>query len=178
MSIISKSKLSRYRNTTRYFSANESLREFKAESKYGKVSIFLSHKHNETAELDGAINFLKKLGVDVYVDWLDEGMPKTTSGKTAQRLKQKIRENKKFVFLATEGAINSTWCNWELGHGDAAKYINHIAVLPVKNNYSDFSGAEYLQIYPYIYESDITLDTFYVKFPDGRVIGLKDWLKS
>lgn len=179
MSIISKSKLTSYRNTTRYYSKsiNESLREFKSESNYNKVTIFLSHKHDETEELDSTISFLKRFGVEIYVDWLDDGMPRTTSGITANRIKQKIKENKKFIFLATEGAISSKWCNWELGHGDAEKYINHIAVLPIKNNYSDFSGSEYLQIYPYIYESDSTPNSYYVKFPNGDLKGLVNWLK-
>lgn len=178
MSIISKSKLTTYRNTTRYFSKsiNESLREFKAESKFSKVTIFLSHKHDEIEELDSAISFLKRFGVEIYVDWLDEAMPRTTSGKTASRIKQKIKENRKFIFLATEGAISSKWCNWELGHGDAEKYVNHILVLPIKNNYSDYSGAEYLQIYPYIYESDSSPNTYFVKFPNGDLKALSNWL--
>lgn len=96
MSIITKSKLTSYRNSTRTFnkSLNESLSEFKSESTYGKVTIFLSHKHNELEELDGAISFLKTFGVEIYVDWLDEEMPKKTSGKTADRIKQKIMENR------------------------------------------------------------------------------------
>jgi hypothetical protein len=180
MSIISKSKLSEFRNTTRIYSKtiNESLLEFKSQSRFNKVTIFLSHKHDETEELDSAISFLKRFGVEVYVDWLDDGMPRTTSGVTATRIKQKIKENKKFVFLATEGAIASKWCNWELGHGDAQKFVEHIAVLPIKNNYSDFGGAEYLQIYPYIYESDSTPNTYYVKFPNGELKGLGTWLNS
>ncbi len=180
MSIISKSKLTSYRNTTRYYSKpiNESLREFKAETKYNKVTIFISHKHDEIEELDSAISFLKRFGVEIYVDWLDDEMPRTTSGITANRIKQKIKENKKFIFLATEGAISSKWCNWELGHGDAEKYINHIAVLPIKNNFSDYSGFEYLQIYPYIYESDSTPNSYYLKFPNGDVKDLENWLKS
>lgn len=180
MSIISKSKLTTYRNTTRYYSKsiNESLKEFRVESKFSKVTIFLSHKHDEVEELDSTISFLKRFGVEIYVDWLDDGMPRTTSGTTASRIKQKIKENRKFIFLATEGAISSKWCNWELGHGDAEKYMNHIAVLPIKNNYSDYSGAEYLQIYPYIYESDSTDNSFYVKFPNGDLINLGSWLKS
>jgi len=180
MGIITKSKLASYRNTTRYFSKSitESLKEFKAESRYSKVTIFLSHKHDETEELDSAISFLKKFGVEVYVDWLDEEMPRTTSGVTADRIKKKIKENKKFIFLATEGAIDSKWCNWELGHGDAQKYIEHIAVLPVKGDYSKYSGAEYLQIYPYIYESDSTPNTYFVKFPNNGVKSIESWLKS
>ena len=104
-------------------------------------------------------------------------------GSTVQKEKSSfyitpIRENKKFIFLATEGAITSKWCNWELGHGDAEKYINHIAILPIKNTYSDYNGAEYLQIYPYIYESDLTPNTYYIKYPNGDLKNLSEWLKS
>lgn len=149
MSIISKSTLFGFRNSTRQFSRtiNESLSEFSSETKVGKTTVFLSHKHDELQELDSAISFLKKLGVNVYVDWLDAGMPKSTSGETAQRIKNKIKENAKFIFLATEGAINSKWCNWELGFGDAQRYSSNIAIFPVKDDYSGFTGSEYLQIY-------------------------------
>ena len=149
MSIISKSGLYEFRNSTRQFSRsiNESLEEFSRETKVGKTTIFLSHKHDELKELDSAITFLRKLGVNVYIDWLDTGMPKLTSGKTAQRIKDKIKENKKFIFLATEAAINSKWCNWELGFGDAQRYFDNIAIFPVRDDDNNFTGSEYLKIY-------------------------------
>lgn len=181
MAILSKSQLKSYRNKTRHFSKSitESLSEFKGESKYSRVTIFLSHKHDENEELDSAISFLKQFGVEVYVDWLDEGMPRQTSGATAKRIKEKIKENSKFIFLATEGAILSKWCNWELGFGDAQKYIDHIAIFPVSNDYATFSGAEYIQIYPYIYKSDyIHSDECYVKYPNGSQKTLQQWLIS
>lgn len=192
MSFLTESQLRSYRKSVKssYKSLTESLREFKNESKAFKTRIFLSHKHDELAELEGSISFLKAHGVEVYVDWLDDGMPKSTSGTTAIRIKDKIKENDKFIFLATEGAINSKWCNWELGFGDAAKYINNIAVLPIKKEYSDFSGSEYLQIYPYVYEIDsfqyfkreYRARGFYVVFPpingNDKVMTLKDWLKA
>ena len=180
MGLITKTQLTNFRNKTRFYSkpVNESLQEFKSESKYQKVTIFLSHKHDEIEELDSAISFLKQFDVEVYVDWLDEGMPKKTSGITAARIKMKIKENTKFIFLATQSAIDSKWCNWELGLGDADKYIKHIAILPIKDNYSDYKGNEYLEIYPYIYESDRTPGSFYLKNPDGRVIEVGTWLKS
>lgn len=73
MSILSKSQLYGFRNATRTFSKplNESLSEFSGESKYGKATIFLSHKHDEMQALDSAISFLKNFRVEVYVDWLD-----------------------------------------------------------------------------------------------------------
>jgi hypothetical protein len=153
MSIITKSQLRGFRNNTRTYnkSINESLIEFSSETKINKVTIFLSHKHDEVEELDSAITLLKSFGVSVYVDWQDEGMPKNTCGITAKRIKEKIKENQKFIFLATEGAIASKWCNWELGYGDAQKYIENIALLPIKNDVnSGYSGSEYMQIYPSI----------------------------
>ena len=180
MAIITETQIKNQRRSTKtYMSLNESLRSFKSESSYLKTKIFLSHKHDEKEFLEGAISLLKTYGVEVYVDWLDEGMPKQTSGITAKRIKEKIKENQKFIFLATEGTISSKWCNWELGFGDAQKYINHIAILPVSNDYSSFSGAEYFQIYPYIKQSDyIHSDDCYVVYPDGTEKNLKTWLRT
>lgn len=64
--------------------------------------MFLSHKHDEVEDFKNAIALLKGRGVNVYVDWMDEDMPKTTSGITANKLKKKISENRKFILLATE----------------------------------------------------------------------------
>lgn len=191
MSFISESQVKNQRRSTRTFvTLNESLRSFKNESSYLKTKIFLSHKHDEKEFLEGAISLLKTYGVDVYVDWLDDGMPKTTSGQTAVRIKEKIKENHKFILLATEGAINSKWCNWELGLGDAAKYIEDIALLPIKKDYADFSGSEYLEIYPYIfnidyyqfYKGDYRSQGTYVVYPsvngNDRVIPIAQWLRN
>lgn len=192
MSIITESKLKEYRPSLKSFNqtTNSILTQFKNESKLFKTKIFLSHKHDEVQELEGAIAFLKSFGVDIYVDWLDDGMPQTTSAQTAVRIKEKIKDNNKFILLATEGAINSKWCNWELGLGDAAKYIDHICILPIKKEYSDFTGSEYLHIYPYIEFVESTSyikNTFrnrgaYVIFPsvngNDKVISLENWLRS
>ena len=161
MSVLSKSQLRSFRNSNRTFSKSvtESLDEYSGESKQGKITIFLSHKHDEAEELDSAVGLLKSFGVDIYVDWLDTGMPKATSGKTAVRIKEKIRENKKFIFLATEGAIASKWCNWELGYGDSLKYFDNIALLPVRNDNYSYTGTEYMQIYSSIEYLDGTDQT-------------------
>lgn len=192
MSFITESELRNQRRSSKsyYMTLNESLSSFKGESSLFKTKIFLSHKHDEREYLEGAISFLKSYGVDVYVDWLDDGMPKTTSGRTADRIKQKINANHKFILLATEDAINSKWCNWELGLGDAAKYIDHIAILPVKKDYSDFSGNEYLEIYPYIFDisyfqyfkGEYRSEGTYIVYPSvngvERVIPIAEWLRK
>ncbi len=113
---------------------NEAVGQVKRASRVGEIAVFLSHKHDEAKELKDAIALLHSLGVSVYVDWMDEGMPSVTSGQTAERIKQKIQANKKFILLATDAAIASKWCNWELGYGDAHKYVKDIALLPVAEN--------------------------------------------
>ena len=191
MAIITETQIKNQRRSAKtYMSLNESLRSFKSESSYLKTKIFLSQKHDEKEFLESAISLLKTYGVDVYFDWLDDGMPKTTSGQTAAIIKEKIKENHKFILLATEGAINSKWCNWELGLGDAAKYIDNIALLPIKRDYSDFSGSESIQIYPYIFNvasSQFLKGAYrsqgtYVVYPsvngNDRVIPIAQWLRN
>ena len=184
MELISKSDLKKVRNTFENEKGNNILFSYINESKSrdslsSETTIFLSHKHDEVEILKDAIALLKKYGVNVYIDHLDEEMPKHTSGITAAKLKKKIKDNKKFILLATERAIASKWCNWELGYGDAHKYINNIALLVVKDDNTNWSGNEYLHIYPIICLKYNWSDEYYqVEFPDGKKIDLKDWLNS
>jgi hypothetical protein len=146
----------------RYVSLNEEKRRtqsanvsFNLGRTKDKPTVFLSHKHDEIKPLEQTIKLIKSCGVDVYIDWMDEGMPKKTCAKTAERIKDKIEKCDKFILVGTEGAINSKWCNWELGIGDVRKHDNgNLAILPIKKNYSDYSGNEYIELYPTIQYED------------------------
>ncbi|MFV0218651.1 toll/interleukin-1 receptor domain-containing protein [Empedobacter falsenii] len=193
MSYISESQLANYRSRTKTFSADNivSLNESYSRDK-ARPMIFLSHKHDEHSILQDVIAFLKEEGVDVYVVWMDASMPAYTNAETAHKLKNKINVSDKFILLATPGAINSKWCNWELGLGDAAKYIENIALFPINKSNQNFSGSEYLAIYPRIEYQDGTTKYvggayiqrgYYVLYPadkngSSRLFPLKDWLKS
>jgi uncharacterized protein YqiB (DUF1249 family) len=160
---------------------NESLKEtrtFSAKSAYDtKITVFLSHKHKDLEEIKeaaGVIEFLEDIGVKVYIDSMDNKMPEQTSGETAARIKDIIKYCDKFILLATEKAIESFWCNWELGIGDVHKFQRHIAILPVKEkgeyNYQ-YKGNEYLQIYPHIdYEDGTRTYTNGEKIPAGYYV--------
>lgn len=132
-----------------------------------KVSVFISHKHDDLNDLKGLIGFLEKnYGVKCYIDSQDPLMPRETSGKTAENLKQRITLCNKFILLATNGAIDSKWCNWELGFGDAKKYPDDIAILPLRSKgKNDFKGNEYMSIYPSIVYYDGT-----AKYTNGKII--------
>lgn len=183
-------------NGYRVDSINESVQEIYKSYNYDgsvKTTVFISHKHDDLDEIKGLIGFLeKRYGVKAYIDSWDKSMPKKTSGVTASRIKQKIKNCDKFILLATNGAIESKWCNWELGYGDAQKFDNRsIALFPIKpekmNDY-EYKGNEYMQIYPHIsYYSDNERysngekikEGYYVctNTDTGRIITpLRDWL--
>ena len=119
----------------------------------GKIKIFLSHKHEDLNDLNGIIGFLEKNYPTIcYIDSQDPDMPQVTSGETAAKIKQRIKACDKFMLLATTKAIESKWCNWELGFGDADKFqTDGIAIFPLKlqaEKVNDFRGNEYMDIYP------------------------------
>ncbi|MCK7486653.1 MAG: toll/interleukin-1 receptor domain-containing protein [Bacillus subtilis] len=66
------------------------------------------------------------------IDSQDPSIPMKTSGEAAEIIKKSINACHKFILLATNAAIESKWCNWELGYGDAKRYMEHIALLPIK----------------------------------------------
>lgn len=120
-----------------------------------QITVFISHKHSDLEQLKGIIGFLEKeYNVKTYIDSRDPSMPKSTNGVTATRIKDRIFKCHKFILLATNGAIESKWCNWELGYGDAQKFEKKcIALFPMKpegESDSLYKGNEYMQIYPYI----------------------------
>lgn len=150
----------------------------KIEEDKDSITVFLSHKHNENEVLKEVVVLLSNLKVEVYLDWEDEEMPEKTSGATAIKIKDKIKSNKKFILLATEKAIESKWCNWELGYGDSHKYSDNIAIMPIIENDGSWPGNEYLQIYPII-KTNYRYSTgdYYVEFQNKK-ISLEEWLKN
>lgn len=123
-------------------------------SKNNKITVFISHKHDDLNDLAALIDFLEtRYNVESYIDSDDPQMPQTPNEETAKQIKHKIKSCNKFLLLATDKAIQSKWCNWELGFGDAQKFEkNNIALIPMSNNESSYIGNEYLKIYPHIVE--------------------------
>lgn len=143
-----------------------------------RTSVFLSHKHGDEDLVRDAVALFSSAGVNVYVDWLDPDMPPVTNPETARRLKEKIRSSHKFVLLATDAAVESKWCNWELGLGDAAKFHEHIAILPAGSRGKQWKGTEYLGLYPVITsEYEYTPGSFYVEHGQKRT-PLANWLAN
>lgn len=158
------------------------------------ISIFISHKHDDLNETKGIVGYLiRNYNVRVYIDSQDPSLPKSTCVETAKRIKSRIQSCDKFIFLATNGAIESKWCNWELGYGDAFKYKKNIAILAMKDTSiygGDFKGEEYMEMYPSIIYCDgktprkiggFFSEGLYVQTKNGTDVFLTafdEWLKG
>ncbi len=144
-------------------------------SNEAEVTMFLSHSHKDRDLIQPTLAFLRSHGVKIYVDWMDEGMPDVVSGETAKKLKERIKEQKKFVVLVTENSKDSRWVPWELGYADPTKGMDHIASLPVTES-TDFVENEYLKIYPKI---QFVSDTWWVWLDDPqKLTTLAQWLRQ
>lgn len=161
------------------------LNETRAFSKPASTtSIFLSHSHTDRPIVEQAKKFFENIGISIYIDWADETMPERTNGITASKIKTKILLNDKFILLATNAAVASKWCNWEVGIGDAYKLASDkICVLPLADNSVSWNGTEYLQIYPRIEpvnKDNYSLydNIFRIIYPNGQTGWLDDWLKK
>lgn len=106
---------------------------------------------------------------------MDPGMPDRTDATTAHTIRTKIYACPRFVLLASDRALSSRWVPWELGYSDAVKGLSHIAILPVKDTASDYTGNEYLQIYSAIKS---TTDDDFAVFAPGEKQGtpLSRWI--
>ena len=129
------------------------------DSAHRRISIFMSHKHDDLEDLKGVIGFLEQeYNTSIYTDGNDSTMPKVTSVVTAEKIKNQIKCCDKFILLATNKAIASKWCNWELGYSDAVK-PGKIAIFPMNDtdlSDNDYSGNEYMELYPSIVYRDGT----------------------
>ena len=153
------------------------------------TSVFISHKHSDLEDLEGLLGFLRMhYNAIPYLDCLDDEMPIETCAATADRIKQVIEFCPKFILLATEDALSSRWCNWEVGIADKWKLPTcDMAIFPLLDRgvkQEDYDGNEYLQLYPFIdlVKSDDGMGSnFIVRFPEqsGRKsVWLRDWFNN
>lgn len=127
---------------------NESAdRVLKKSASLAKHTVFLSHSHKDSGLANGLKNHLAQLGLSIYIDLEDSDLSKSTDRNTAERIKNKIKELNYFFLLATNNSVRSRWVPWELGIADGYKDFEKILIIPVEDDYGNFDGNEYLQVY-------------------------------
>lgn len=146
-----------------------------SDPKDGGFEVFVSHSSADNDFIRKVLLFLKyaKGGVNGYVDWQDSKLQHPTDAQTAKRLKDRIRNSRKMIYVVTNDSLKSVWCSWELGFADRDKGVDNVAILAVKPNNGRWKHNEYLQQYPWIsYENNL----FHVAKPNGEIIPLHEWL--
>lgn len=146
-----------------------------SDPKDGGFEVFVSHSSADNDFIRKVLLFLKyaKGGVNGYVDWQDSKLQHPTDAQTAKRLKDRIRNSRKMIYVVTNDSLKSVWCSWELGFADRDKGVDNVAILAVKPNNGRWKYNEYLQQYPWIsYENNL----FHVVKPNGEIIPLHEWL--
>lgn len=112
-------------------------------------STFLAHSSADVREVAGAVQLLENHGAKVYIDKKDATLPPYTSEETADALKKRIHESRRFVMLASKNSQQSKWVPWELGLADGVKMLKNIALLPASDSEDDttWTSWEYLGLY-------------------------------
>ena len=100
--ILESGQFSNYRDGVRLDSASMEVANL-YKSYFGKTTVFISHKHDDLEDLSGLIGFLEKnYNVKAYIDSKDSSMPSVTSGVTASKIKERIRQCDKFILQRME----------------------------------------------------------------------------
>lgn len=119
--------------------------------------VFLSHSIADANLVLGVKQLLEQRGLKVYVDWDTDGQLNRSKvdAKTAALLRQRMKQSKSLLYLATDSASSSKWMPWELGYFDGLRG-GQVAVMPLVDKEDDsFTGQEYLGLYP-----AVTKDTY------------------
>ncbi|MGA2139474.1 MAG: hypothetical protein ABSH14_11480 [Verrucomicrobiia bacterium] len=139
--------------------------------------IFLSHSYDDKVVIESLAAKIEKLGYTVYVDWIqDPHLDRThVTRENAEVVRVRMKNCKSLLYATSENAAKSNWMPWELGYFDGLK--GRVAVAPIaedRNSTDEFSGREYLGLYPYVV---ITGDTaLYIHNTASSFVRFPDWL--
>ena len=160
------------RNAASIFLKNRA-NEFEYSEKY---DVFLSHAYTDARIVRQVRRRLLDLGLSVYVDWiedkqLDRG---NVNSSTALVLRNRMNNCGSLIYLTSDAAEKSVWMPWELGYMDS--FTNRVAIAPiVDDDDAEFSGREYLSIYPYI---ELTDSYSFARQSDGKFKSVDGWVRD
>lgn len=114
--------------------------------------VFLSHSIADAEIVLGIKQLLEESGLKIYVDWVEDAQldRRAVTKESASVLRQRMRQSKSLIYLASENSSSSKWMPWELGYFDGFK-PDGVAIMPVLDSPTDaFKGQEYLGLYPIV----------------------------
>lgn len=111
----------------------------------------MSHSYLDKIQVLALVKLFNTHHFSVYVDWIeDEQLDRNNvNEKTADLLRNRMKQSKCLSYLTTKNITDSKWCPWELGYFDGLKQ-SKCCTLPIMEYCSNFNGQEYLGLYPYL----------------------------
>lgn len=142
--------------------------------------IFLSHSLTDKDVVLGLKESIEEYNYSVYIDWIDDDQldHEHVTKNNANTLKKRMNQSKCLLYATTIHYKKSIWMPWELGYFDGKK--GRVAILPISTTRtSQFFGAEYLQLYPYITVEGIKDEKcLWVNDNSSTYVSFSDWLKG
>ncbi|MDF2940232.1 MAG: toll-Interleukin receptor [Gammaproteobacteria bacterium] len=149
-----------------------------------KYDVFLSHSFQDKSDVLLVKMMLEEFGLSVYIDWEQDKQldRKAVTKHTASILKNRMKDSQVLIYLITPNSKNSKWMPWELGYFDGLNQNIRIAVMPLILDDTDYKGAEYLSLYPYIDKAKSTIgdqEYLWVNSIDTKgSYKLQNWIKN
>lgn len=147
-----------------------------------EYDIFLSHSYLDKEQIASLKIYLEDFGFSVYVDWIDDYQLNrgNVTKETAIRIRERMKKCKSLIYAFSKNSNLSKWMPWELGYFDGIK--GRVAVLPIVENETDnFSGMEYLSLYPYVTQNKIANTEKYalwIRENINKYVIIDSWLKG
>lgn len=141
-----------------------------------QYDVFLSHAFTDARIVRQIRRRLIDEGLTVYVDWIeDKHLSRSqVSSHTAFVLRNRMNNCESIIYLTSEAAEKSVWMPWELGYMDAKN--KKVAIAPIlDDDEAEFSGREYLGIYPSIQISETSMLAYQ---SDGKFKGISAWSRN
>jgi len=157
----------------------ESARTF---SRYRTYDVFLSHSVKDAELILGMKGLIEDLGYTVYVDWIDDPEldRSKVSKETARKLRERMNSSKSLFYVTTDNASNSKWMPWECGYFDGVK--EKVAIVPVKktSHNNEFTGQEYLGLYPYVVKEKSTQgkQMLWIHITRSKYTSYENWVNT
>lgn len=157
-------------------------RKIQATSDVSQFDIFLSNSSTDKSLILGAYLKLVSMGYAVYVDWIkDKQLNRNNiTSETATLLRLRMKSCRSLFFSTTENSSSSKWMPWELGFMDG--FNGKSAILPIsKNETENYSGQEYLCIYPYVSEGQddrLTKNRLWINKSPDQYVTFEGWING
>lgn len=166
----------------RDFSKAEPLNESLSFHKWSHKTVFISYRRKDKKYVVPIVNFLRRIGANVYIDYLDDSLPNPPDNSTAAILRKRIRSSDKFILMATPNSKESKWMPWELGLGDGFDGYENAVILPLVDRKNYWDEREYYRVYGHINKTEdkfpSQLNHWQITYPTGRKVDLKKWINA